>query len=309
MIVKINKFFIVILIALAIFACHKDIENKKLKLHLVNKFKMIDIYSPELCATKDKIFVTNSYKSTDGKIYVYDYNGNLLKTFGSKGKGPGEFELIVQLFYNPFKNNLGVYDFYNMKIQYFDENYKLIHSDAGILIFSISSKIGKQIRFYKIPKITDNKNFYYTVELIEPDGIKKIIKEKREKNISKSILNDAILTDTNEKNIFIYDFDNDVSYIEKYDKKGNLSEKWKKLEHKNIKRYEKILVGKDFLLLSLIDTNDKHFYDVYDLSQNYLGRINMENEDDKIAYVYEKYIFWLKENKGDDSYECEIYEL
>ena len=61
---------------------------------------MIDIYSPELCATKDKIFVTNSYKSTDGKIYVYDYNGNLLNRFGRKEKGPGEFSKLTDIPYS-----------------------------------------------------------------------------------------------------------------------------------------------------------------------------------------------------------------
>ena len=136
---KIKYLFLFILI---LIGCTKLTKKTHFYLKLISKFKVQDIYSPELCAAKDKIFVTNSYKSTDGKIYVYDYNGNLLKTFGSKGKRPGEFEFIVHIFYNYTKKLLGIYDLNGFKILYFDNNFKFINSVSTSKVFlQISAKI------------------------------------------------------------------------------------------------------------------------------------------------------------------------
>ena len=285
---------------------------------LQSSIKCQNIYSPIVCATKDRIYIANSYTSTDGKIFVYDYDGHLIENFGAKGKGPGEFSCIIKIFYNNRKKLLGVYDVYSFSIQYFDENYKFVCSEKlSKVLFNIISTISdSQIYYYRYPKLNGKSNFWNIIEMTREDSIVKIIREKEcKKKDMKYYFKNTLRIGANQDNIFIWDINDNAFSIEQYNIKGYLEKIWdlkiQKRHIDNIKMFEKILVGDKFLLLSFINENDIRFYEAYDFSEKYLGTISMQSENDKIGCVYNDLIFYLKYCEQDDNeyYNCKIYKI
>ena len=55
---------------------------------------------------KQRIYVVEEYEK---KIFVYDFKGNLVFSFGRKGQGPGEFMQVNKL--KILSNVLYIYDF------------------------------------------------------------------------------------------------------------------------------------------------------------------------------------------------------
>ena len=66
-------------------SCSKSIKVKIIELNLLKKISLDKIYSPlKLLGTQNNIFIANSLESSDGKIYVYDYEGKIITVFNTK---------------------------------------------------------------------------------------------------------------------------------------------------------------------------------------------------------------------------------
>lgn len=70
----------------------------------------------------NKLFVASSNNS----IRVFTSNGKFLNTFGRSGKGPGEFNLIANLF--DLEKYIGIFDPLLMRMSFFTEEGKFIYS-------------------------------------------------------------------------------------------------------------------------------------------------------------------------------------
>ena len=73
----------------------------------------------------------------ENNIKKYDSNGKHIKTFGSKGQGPGEFLLAYQMELDS-QNNLIVYDLENQRFNWFTSKGEFT-SEAHVIFTFLSS--------------------------------------------------------------------------------------------------------------------------------------------------------------------------
>ena len=73
----------------------------------------------EICFdSQGKLFVLDIHESC---VKIYDINGKYLKKFGSKGGGPGEFQLAYNIAVDP-ENNIAINEVGNRRFSLFDNN-------------------------------------------------------------------------------------------------------------------------------------------------------------------------------------------
>ena len=91
-----------------------------------NENNDIILYQPSryIVDADDNIYISDQEEQN---IKVFDKNGKYLKTIGSKGKGPGEFESIASMAFLP-DGRLLVLDWRNRRTSFFDSEGKFISS-------------------------------------------------------------------------------------------------------------------------------------------------------------------------------------
>ena len=92
-----------------------------------------------IVAKNGNIFVSEGHGAGNNKVFKFDKTGKLLKTWGTKGTGPGEFDQPHSLAFDS-KGLLYIADRNNNRIQVFDQNgnyikeYKQWSRPSGIFI-------------------------------------------------------------------------------------------------------------------------------------------------------------------------------
>ena len=309
------KSFLIVSVCAFLFSnCAKSQGTKEeLQLQLLSSFNMVHIYEvPIFLAIDDIIFSSNI---TDGGICIMDHLGNHIQDIGSSGKGPGEFLSILNMCWSEINKQLIVYDVYSSQISYFDKLYEFLYSEKVYNVFFnialIEESLVTQYREY-----TNNNNDIIVHDIIQTkdtSGNIIIIKKKKLKSTDdiSYYIDNALIMDANNKDIFILDRSNINFNIEQYNK-DNIKTKWElnihKLKTKKQKKIVSLLVGSDFILLALNDENNIMIYEIYDFDENYIGKIEMSSEDEYIADVFQKKIFVVKTNEDGD-YICNIFEV
>ncbi|MEP1307397.1 MAG: 6-bladed beta-propeller [Balneola sp.] len=84
------------------------------------------IRSPiEIFAHNDLVYIADM---SDMKIKVFKVNGEFVRSFGNRGRGPGEFQHFTKLWLNQ-DNNLVVVDFFNSKMAFFNTTGEYISEE------------------------------------------------------------------------------------------------------------------------------------------------------------------------------------
>lgn len=307
----INLIFLLIILVL-LNSCSKNNKTNVIDLNIQKTITLDNIYShPVLLATHNKIFVANPYDSSDGKIYVYDYEGKLITEFGNKGKGPAEFQSIIHMAFNNKKEILGIYDIYSWRISYFDINYNLIYNQtASNVYFDLSYINGNLISLTRLIRMENNKKIFYdVVELEKPDSSLITIEQKKlESNDIEYVMNNCLSFDTNKEYIFTLDRNNNSFIIKQFLSDGTLRKKWKNIKNSNIKNIHKLFVGEDFIIISFTDLDDVIFCQIYNFDEELLSTIYLDKENETIADVFNDKIFTTYEDESGNFF-CNIYKI
>lgn len=306
----INLIFLSIILVLS-NGCSKSYKTNVIDLDLQKTINLDNIYShPVLLATHNKIFIANPYDSSDGKIYVHDYEGKLITEFGNKGKGPAEFQSIIHMAFNNKKEILGIYDVYSWRISYFDNNYDLINNQtASNVYFDLSYINGNLISLTRQLIMEDKKMFYDIVELEKPDSSSIIIEQKKlESNDIEYSMNNCLSFSTNQEDIFILNRNYNSFIIKQFFSDGTLRRKWKNIKNSNIKRINKLFVGKDFIIISYTDLEDAIFYQIYNFDEELLSTIYLDRENETVEDIFKDKIFTIYEDESGNFF-CNIYEV
>ncbi len=311
------KYFNQLLLIFVLCSCNYRMQERKLAFDIITEFNLPEIINPDVCATKDEIFVTNLATQTDGKIYTYNYQGDLLSEFGGKGDGPDEFTHIFNIFYDYNKNLLGIYDFYGFCIKYYNAKHELVMKDVlDKTMFNKVYTAESSLQSHLFPKDSSDKKLYYLHDLHLENGNKISLKEKEFLSSDDfSIFKESTRIAANMDFFFIWDLNGNETSVEQFDVEGNPVKKWdlKMLPRylENIKKYNRIHAGDDFILYDFQDNNDVHFYDAYDFKNKYLGTIRMSKPEDTIPFVFKDKIFMLEYNEQDDEdfYVCKILKM
>lgn len=158
------------------------IKNSKLK----EDFTITDNQTDKYLLVEPSMMILNNnsflYVLDYGEknIKIFDDNGKFIKTFGKKGKGPGEFIAPFSMSFNS-KSELIVYDFILKRFSYFSANGNLI---------STKQFTGDLYRF----AIGKNDEFYIETRDIKPNGHKIYTKVKLylfSKDLSKKTIIDS----------------------------------------------------------------------------------------------------------------------
>ena len=306
----INLIFLSIILVLS-NSCSKNNKTNIINLDFKKTINLDNIYShPVLLAIQNKIFVANSPNSSDGKIFVYDYEGKLITEFGNKGKGPAEFQSIIHMAFNNKKEVLGIYDVYSWRISYFDKNYDLIiNQNASNVYFDLSYINGNLMSLTRQLKMEDKKVFYDIVELERPDSSSIIIEQKKlESNDIEYSMKNCLSFSTNKKYIFTLDRNNNSFIIKQFLSDGTLRREWKNIKNSNIKNITKLFVGEDFIIISFTDLDDVIFYQIYNFDEELLSTICLDRENEIIVDIFEDKIFTTYEDES-GNYFCNIYKV
>lgn len=132
-----KKIYLVYLILCLGFPLHAEIENRDKPKYGKWDFRMKPMWTID--SAQEELFSLISIMKIheNGKIYAFDYknckiyifdseSGEFLSSFGEKGQGPGEFNIVLNFYF--YKDNLMVYD--AGKIHYFSiaKNHDYIRS-------------------------------------------------------------------------------------------------------------------------------------------------------------------------------------
>ncbi|MBS3742561.1 MAG: 6-bladed beta-propeller [Candidatus Cloacimonetes bacterium] len=158
-----NKHIYVFFIIILIISCTKNkfkkIDNIKLK--FINKIqptsqKKISHLSKYAISNKGNIYI---YDETVGKIFLFDKEGNLLSSFGSPGKGPGEFLDVVSLI--PLNNSIVTIDFDKRSlIKYNDDGDFIYETNCDLKYLQNSIYYKKNIICWFRTWFSKNDNYY-----------------------------------------------------------------------------------------------------------------------------------------------------
>ena len=306
----INIIFLSIILVLS-NSCSKSNKTNVIDLALQKTINLDNIYShPVLLAIHNKIFVANSYDCSDGKIYVYDYEGKLITEFGNKGKGPAEFQSIIHMAFNNKKEILGIYDVYSWRISYFDINYDLIYNQTvSNVYFDLSYINGNLISLTRQLIMEDKKMFYDLVELEKPDSSSSIIEQKKlESSDIEYSMNNCLSFSTNKEYIFILDRNYNSFIIKQFLSDGTLRKEWKNIKNSNVKNINKLFIGEDFIIISFTDLDDVIFYQIYNFDEELLSTIYLDKENEIVEDVFKDKIFTTYEDES-GNYFCNIYKI
>ncbi len=311
------KYFIQLLLIFGLCSCNYRMQERKLAFDIISEFNLLRITNPVLCASDDKVFVTNIRKQTDGEIYEYNYNGELLSKFGQKGAGPNEFTNIFNLFYDYKRKLLGIYEPFKYSISFYNDNNSLVEKQKlkKVIFNNVFTSDSNLLRYYYSHK-GENLKYRYLHDVYNNNSEPISIKEKEV--ISKgdhSTFKESTRIAANMDFFFIWDLNGNETSVEQFDVEGNPVKKWdlemlpRYLE--NIKKHNRIHAGDDFILYDFQDNNDVHFYDAYDFKNKYLGTIRMSKPEDTIPFVFKDKIFMLEYNEQDDEdfYVCKILKM
>ena len=251
-------------------------KREKLSLDLINSFTLKDKIS-ELFLTfafEDKIII---FDECDG--YIYDYNGNLLTTFGGKGKGPSELLHPFYCYYDLFDKQIVVYDIYALKLVKYNLEGEYIKSDEieNLLLYKKNfSEFSVSNYRHLDEKITD------IVEVTTIDST--IISYRKEYDSTNDIRNQRLTVDANDDNIFILDIQQNNYILLCYDKFANTIYT-KKGPNKN--NNFSIFAGKDFLIFASQDKDSGIFvYEILDSKGNCIDTFTMNSDNNYIVDVY-----------------------
>ena len=312
------KFFILLIAIVLMLACSKGIgENYNNKIKLINSFPIEVSRMAIYLVHSNAIYVANI--QNDFKTRKYDFNGNLLFEFGNKGKGPGEFIFIFNLFYDVSNNYIGIHDPAIKRITYIDTLGNLIKTDKynesgkELAPFGIKNSSTANVKLLSSVDKKESKKMFFNYELLlnQKDKKPQIIKKENLLISWDFSKNSSLYVDLNEKYIFYCKFPHQLEFkppnyfITIFDYSGNPKE-WKpKFVPSKIKKMSLYQVSEKYIFISASNGNSEYKL-IYDFSGNYLGYLKFKGNGGVVAVKNDK-IFVLNDS-GDDSI-LEIYEI
>ena len=310
---KVISILFILLCIFFLLGCEAKLEKENdINIELVNQidFGKIDIPT-SFEVTRTKIFLVFYNQNYIG---IYDHKGKLMSTFGRKGKGPGEFQMISYMFVDENDQKINVFDASLRKLSNFDYNGYFISSKSTETIFPFFEKKYKPVQasaYREISKINNKVIFSDIVKYNFTDS-SFIIKEKRYYDLEKAF-NQQLIVESNDNSIFILERENNKLNLEQYDLSGNRFI-WQfdnqTLQISKKREVQSIFVGNKFILLGVGGKKKKDNYlAVYDISQKYLGKIS--NIFDKVevigVYIFEDYLYVLIVEE--ENILCKIYDI
>ncbi len=266
--------------------------------------------SPIVHASKDYIFISDML---DGIVNVYNYEGNKIKTFGSKGKGPGEFLSVSMLCRLEPLDELVIYDVYQKRLSFFNKEFELSNT-VNIQEYLLSIQPLQNNLLYVTRKPAENGMMSGFNDLVTMKNI-----SSDEKIITKKFLpaSDDVLTyvdkglliDTNSENLFVLNRGDDF-VIEQY-VNGTNKKIWKLNKEKiNIEftKLNSIHCGSNFIILNLVKADNSMNYAFFDFDEQFLGELNMNTENEYIIDVHKNKLIKLVTDENGD-YICSIMEV
>ncbi len=118
-----KKILFILLIGFLLFSCNKKFSLKNNHNFIILDSLKIEIEASYICCNDSLIFMSKKY---DSEIVCYDYHGNKLFYFGSKGEGPCEFVNGASNI-TIWKNFLVAVDIPKFRIELFDLTGKYIN--------------------------------------------------------------------------------------------------------------------------------------------------------------------------------------
>ncbi len=311
------RIFIILLLCLLLFACTEKKQNPTLDVKQISLFKVPELYkSPVVCAANNKIVFTDA---EDGVIYVYNYAGEKLKSFGNKGQGPGEFQGVYHIVYQENQNLWYFYDLYHWKIHVYSDTFDYIKSEkTSSIIAGMKPWKDNVLIQVRIPVSVDGSRIFDDrIKVFNPKGEEKTIRNKLLKSITdvEFMLEYGLMFDTNSNKLFVLDKQQNTFSVEEYTDE-NTKIKWEMEDNITVidnAKISGIYAGKDFIIIKRLKPEDEEdtyytYYEFYDFNQHYLGKLILNNKNEYIIDVYEsKLIKLVKDENGD--YSCSILEV
>ncbi len=273
---------------------------------LVNTVKLEDTdYYPQLIITETG-FIT--FQADLSKFTRYLDNGEIVSSFGKKGKGPDEIEFGKKYYYSSDEDILGIFDVMNYKMTYFDKTgcvveQKSVHL-SGIPFRELKIN-GVLVKTHTNFPNEDNK-WQNTITI----------------NDSLILSNEETLRsgDVTELNYYFFSYNNDKVYIVApnqgdfdlyaYDLiKKNLKHLNVKggNSHKQIDIHNIIVIGK-YIILPVTNDDDSGSWLCYKTNGRYVGELICENENDFIVNSNSKNMYVVSTDK-EENYSVKIYTL
>ncbi len=261
--------------------------------------------SPIVHASDEYIFVSDML---DGIVNVYNYEGNKIKTFGSKGKGPGEFLSVSMLCRLEPLNELVIYDIYQQRLSFFNKEFELSNT-VNIQEYLLSLQPLQNNLLYVTRKPVENgmKSGFNDIVIMNKTGEDKKIIAKKFLPASDDVLayvDKSLMIDTNSENLFVLNRGDDDFGIEQY-VKGTDKKVWKLNREKvNIEfaKINSIHCGSNFIVLNLVKTDNSLSYAFFDLDEQFLGELTMNAENEYIIDVYGNKLLKLVTDENGDYY-------
>lgn len=153
-----NKYYLILILIIILTNCGDEVQSDS-NLEYVDEFTSFEeriffAYNNFIIDTKESLIVSDL---NDAKVVEVSYDGNLIRSYGKKGRGPGEFELPSHPLYNDGK--LFVYD-----------------GGAKILVFEKSGQYLDEFRIedFIFEITTDGKHFFAFSAREGEDGLIKV---------------------------------------------------------------------------------------------------------------------------------------
>lgn len=273
---------------------------------LLNTVKLEDTdYYPQLIITETG-FIT--FQADLSKFTRYLDNGEIVSSFGKKGKGPDEIEFGKKYYYSSDEDILGIYDIRSIRMTYFDRYGNVKKQEQVPYIGIPLSKIKKNdftIKSFSYFPDRDNK-WQNTITI----------------NDSLILSNEETLRsgDVTELNYYFFSYNNDKVYIVApnqgdfdlyaYDLiKKNLKHLNVKggNSHKQIDIHNIIVIGK-YIILPVTNDDDSGSWLCYKTNGRYVGELICENENDFIVNSNSKNMYVVSTDK-EENYSVKIYTL
>ena len=159
------------------------------------------------CVFTDKYFLAKDIK----KCILYDYDGNIIAKIGNQGRGPGEYQFVINAAFG-YSDNIyiqSLYDLYEYRIDgSFIRKYRniFLHGEDLIgswLLLNDSTILGKITSSFGNE---ENKAIVFSLDGRVNDSYKNYIKFKRDRAVSSQ----------DERHADIYNFHNEIFFKEPY---------------------------------------------------------------------------------------------
>ncbi len=283
--------------------------------------------------SKDRVYLL-SYPLS--KFYIVDFKGKILRTFGRKGSGPGEFMKPRGFSLKP--GEIWIYDFLNSRIQVFDHKGNFLRS----------------IKFQHFPiynAFTIGESFYYSSFIREENGGMKVLLYRKGQQRETSLISvpvnfpvgesflfpppdfpvfmglrdKIIMVSIEEGTITVYDKDGkEVSKIKTNLKRHKVTPSWKKKFLKENKKMVDMLKSRGVkikfrekfpavrkvyrfggcVVLKEWSPEPLSAYHMYTLKGKQVKKLELKSQVLNFSYPY-----WIEKNEGEDSTALILHPL